>query len=267
MHVSNKKLGAMNIPTLPDDCEVCLQTKQRFHAPVLDHELQEQATKKLDIVCADLMVPPRGEKGVALVGVDRYSRWTEVVYCDNRSATTLITATKRLFLLLGGTPTLRFVLDREGGLYSEDYCKFLIDSNIAFKFVPTAKHNFNGLVERNILALRVMSRSAMLIGYDPEATHGSVVVYNPDTKRLSCAYIQDVRFREKLSWDEYIRTLPVTPVDGGFTKHQQQYLMEYSDDSDDEEEQQLVIPVTPTQPVATSAVSEIFEYNSDETCS
>ena len=166
LHASDKKLQLMNVlpphQLQPLDCDTCLQTKSKFTAPTLDHERQEVPNAKLEIVSADLMVPPRGEQGYALVAVDKYSRLTAVVFAGDRSTETLITATRRVFLLFGGAPTKRFVLNREGGFWSEGYRKFLLDNNVPYKFVPTAKHNFNGVAERTIQTLRTMSRSALL---------------------------------------------------------------------------------------------------------
>ena len=84
-----------------------------------------------------------------------------MVYVANRAARTLQLATQRLFLLFKGKPSKRLILDREGGLHSDEYKTYLLQEAIPFKFVSSFKHAFNGSVERVIQTLRIMSRAAL----------------------------------------------------------------------------------------------------------
>ena len=156
--------------------------------------------------------------------------------------------------LQGDTP-FRLFRNRE-----PDYKEFIVFGCLAYKLTPFDKRKNKFLP---------VTSPGVFVGFDEEATHGTVAIYSPESKRISHAYQQDVTFRENVDYQSYRRSFPVTGMDMGFTKHQQPYLMEDSDDDStagdtavatgsNEEVEDEDSAVAPPQPAPEAPVEVLF---------
>jgi len=164
MHCSKNKLiklGVIKKNAKFDQCTDCTACRPVISRLQLNSEYKTVAEKPGDFVSMDLLIPTKGVDGCFLVAVDFYSRFISTEFCLKTDAQSLLGALKAI-LNRFPHPVSTLILDRQPGFTAKQFTDYLNDEKISYRFVPPERHGeFTGIVERTMLTLKTMSRTAL----------------------------------------------------------------------------------------------------------
>lgn len=181
MHAGSKIIDMtphLDVEVKQEQCGDCVRSKFTKRVVNVDPNLKVVPTrpnqvKQLDFLIAG--VDAIGGIRMALIQVDAYSRLIECLLCKDKKFETFKQALEDRYQSETYPETL--VVDRDGPFVSEQMQNWCLEVGIKLKAVPTARHEFNGLVENSIKTLQNWTLAGLLDSQLPK-TYWSYALMN-----------------------------------------------------------------------------------------